>query len=375
MDFALTDEQQAVAELAGTILAERSTPARLDQLDARGEWLDRELQSDLAAAGMLGIALPEAHGGGGLDFLALHLVLTELGATTAHVPLWESVVLGALPVAAFGTPEQQAGLLPGVIDGTSILTAALVEDGRDDPRTPAVRAVEVDGGWRLDGSRTRVPCGQLADRILVPARTDDGGIGLFLVDPTVAGVELRPQESISGRPHAEVDLDGVALDAADVLGEVATHGGDRLDWVVQRARSGLASMQVGVTRTALEMSARYTSEREQFGRKIGSFQAVGQRVADAFIDCEGIRLTALQAAWRLSRGVDAADAVAIAAWWAAEGAHRVVHAAQHVHGGVGIDFDYPLHRYFTAAKEIEFTLGHATAQLLELGRRMAVEPV
>ena len=373
MDFALSDAHEALADLARTILTERSTQERLDALDAGEEWLDRELQVELAEAGLLGIALPEEHGGGGLDFLAVHLLLTEVGATAAHVPVWESIVLGALPVAAFGTADQQAALLPGVADGSTILTAALVGDGRDDPLTPSVQARPVDGGWTLDGTATRVPCGQLARRILVPARTEDGRVGLFLVDPAADGATLRPQETISGRPHAELELADLRLTEADVLGEVEGST-DRLDWLVQRARSGLASMQAGVTRTALEMSASYTSEREQFGRPIGSFQAVGQRVADAFIDTEGVRLTSLQAAWRLSEGHDARDAVSIAAWWAAEGGHRVVHAAQHVHGGVGIDFDYPLHRCFTAAKEIEFTLGHATSQLLELGRRMAVEP-
>lgn len=374
MDFSLTEDQEALRDLAAQILAEQSTKERLDALDASGEWLDRELWQQLVDAGIVGVALPEEHGGGGYGFVELHLVLQEVGATVAHVPLLETVVMGGLPIAEFGSDSQRQTLLPGIAAGDLLVTTALVEDGRSDTTTPATTARRTDDGWRLDGTKSRVPIGQLADRILVPARTDDGDVGVFVVDPSLGGVTVTPQDTISGRPHAEVVLDGVVLTDDDVLGEV--NGGEaRVRWIRERAQSALASTQAGVTRTALGMAAAYTSEREQFGRKIGSFQAVGQRVADAWIDTEGIRLTALQAAWRLGNGEDATQAVTIAKWWAAEGAHKVVHAVQHVHGGVGIDFDYPLHRYFTAAKEIEFSLGHATAQLLELGRHLAAEPV
>lgn len=369
MDFNLDEGQQALRDLANKILTERSTPQRLDALDASDEWLDRELLGELASTGILGIAVPEEHGGGGRGFLELHLVLSEVGAAAAHVPVWETAVLAGLPIAQFGSPDQQARFLPGIADGDLVLTAALSEDGRDDPRQPVTTtARSTAGGWRLDGTRTRVPCAQLADRILVPARTEDGEVGLFLVDPSGDGVDVRPQETISGRPHAQMVLTDVVVPDDDVL---SGGGTDALAWLLEHAEAGLASMQAGVIRTALEMSAAYTAEREQFGRKIGSFQAVGQRVADAFIDTEGVRLTSLQAAWRLAEGLPASEAVAIARWWAAEGAHRVAHAAQHVHGGIGIDYEYPLHRYFTAAKEIEFTLGHGTAQLLKLGRMLS----
>lgn len=369
MDFGLSDDQQALVDLTSRILADRSTPDRLDALDSSGEWFDADLWGELADAGILGITVPEELGGAGLGFLELHLVLTEVGATVAHVPLWETAVLGVLPLVAFSDSDDHRKLLADVARGERILTAALTEDGRGATLTPAATARRTGGEWRLDGVWTRVPCGQLADRILVPARTPDGS-GLFLIDPDRAGVTLQSQATISGRPHARLELDGVVVPDADVLGRSGQRN-DRLTWLMQHAQSGLASMQAGVIRAALELAARHTSEREQFGRKIGSFQAVGQRLADAFIETEGVRLTSLQAAWRLAAGLPAGEAVTIAKWWAAEGAHRVVHAAQHVHGGVGIDYDYPLHRYFTAAKEIEFTLGHGTDQLLELGRRMA----
>jgi 3-oxocholest-4-en-26-oyl-CoA dehydrogenase beta subunit len=159
----------------------------------------------------------------------------------------------------------------------------------------------------------------------------------------------------------------------DVVGEVGANS--PLPDVLLHAEAGLASMQSGVCATALKMSAEYTSEREQFGRPIASFQAVAQRVADGYIDAEAVRLTSLHAAWRLAEGLDAVSAVAIAKWWAADGGHRVLHAAQHVHGGVGLDVEYPLHRFFRLGKQIEFTLGHGTAHLQRIGRELATEPV
>src|SRR5205807_7487608 len=171
-----------------------------------------------------------------------------------------------------------------------------------------------------------------------------------------------------------MSLEGVTASDDDVLGSTGT-GRDRLDWIVDRATAALCSMQVGVTEEALRMTAQYTSAREQFDRPLAAFQAVAQRAADAYIDTEGVRLTAWQAVWRLAEGLPAANELAVAKFWAAEGGQRVVHAAQHLHGGIGVDVDYPLHRYFLWAKECELTLGSATPQLVKLGAALADEPI
>jgi alkylation response protein AidB-like acyl-CoA dehydrogenase len=141
--------------------------------------------------------------------------------------------------------------------------------------------------------------------------------------------------------------------------------------VIAHTTAGMCVIQVGVSERALEMTAEHVRQREQFGEPLAAFQAVSQRAADAFIDTEAIRLTAWQAVWRLSEGLPAADEVAIAKFWAADGGQRVAHAAQHLHGGVGADVDYPLRRYFTWAKANELMLGSATRQLLQLGARLA----
>jgi alkylation response protein AidB-like acyl-CoA dehydrogenase len=151
-------------------------------------------------------------------------------------------------------------------------------------------------------------------------------------------------------------------------------GADVLSWLVNRETLGLAALQLGVLERALELTADYARTREQFGRPIGSFQAVGQRLADAYIDVEALRLVTLEAAWRLSVGLPCAAELATAKFWAADAGHRVAHTAVHVHGGMGIDTDGPLHRYFLAAKRNEFALGSATAQLRRLGAELASTP-
>jgi alkylation response protein AidB-like acyl-CoA dehydrogenase len=370
MDFSLSDEQRDLRDLVARIVTDRVTPERLAALESGDDWLDREVWREFARAGVLGVSLPEDVGGAGAGFLELHLILEALGASVGHLPVWPTLVLGALPVAAFGTPEQRDRLLRPVIAGESLLTAALSGEG-----IPEATAQPSGSGWRVDGVLTLVPIAQLATRVLVPAdvRDRDGAVVVLLVDPGADGVVVRPQLTVNGEPQAELELAGVDVPEADVLAGPDL-GRQVLAWTLERAWSGLASLQAGLCERALRMAAEYTSRREQFDRPIASFQAVGQRLADAYIDTEAIRLTALQAAWRLSEGLPAADEVAIAKWWAAEGGHRVLHAVQHVHGGVGVDLDYPLHRYFLAAKQLEFELGTGMGQLLRLGSRMADEP-
>ena len=147
-----------------------------------------------------------------------------------------------------------------------------------------------------------------------------------------------------------------------------------VDWLTTRGTVGLCALQAGVAAESLQMTAKYATGRVQFDRPIATFQAVGQRLADCYIDAEAIRLTLWQAAWRLSKNLPAHNEIATAKFWAADGGHRIAHAAVHIHGGVGIDVDYPLHRYFVASKRIEFSLGGATTQLRRIGTTLAAEP-
>ncbi|GGO75023.1 acyl-CoA dehydrogenase family protein [Nocardioides deserti] len=370
MDFTLSPVTEALRDLATEILEDRSTPDRLGALAREGRWWDLDTHARLVDAGVVGAVVPEELGGAGLGYLDLHHVLLAVGATVAQVPLWEDVVLGALPLVRHGSPEQQQRLLPDLVAGRTHLTAALLEPGSADPLRPETTARATGDGWEVSGTKTQVTLAPEATRVLVAARVAEGpGTVLLLVDPTGSGVSLETQETVAGRPTSRMTLETVAVGADDVLG---TAGSDSpLEDVVLHASAGLASIAAGVAGRALRLAASYTSGRDQFGQPLATFQAVRQRLADAYIDVEAMRLTSLQAAWRLDADLDAQDAVQVAKFWAGDAGHRVVHTAQHVHGGMGIDLDYELHRCYRMAKWVEFTLGAGNQQLRHIGRRLA----
>ena len=366
MDFSYSEAQQAVRELAAQIIGDGASDERLRAFDSSGEGLDRELWRALADANLLGTSLPEANGGVGLDLLALCGLLEQAGRHTAPVPLVPVLVLGALPIAEFGRPAQRAHLLPGVIAGETLLTAALTELGGADPVRPRTRATRDGDGWRLNGAKECVPAAQLAERVLVPARTDEGATGVFMLDPRAAGVTLEPQQSTNHEPQSRIELAGARVSADDVLGD-ASAGGEIVHWLEERAAVAYSALQLGVAEAALERTAAYTCERKQFGRLIGSFQGVSLRAADAYISVEAMRATLQQAVYRLDAGLPAAREVAAAKWWSCRGGQDVVHTAQHLHGGIGADVEYPIHRYFLWAKQNELQLGGASQQLARLG--------
>ncbi len=368
MDFSLSEEQEAIRELARQILSDNVQHESLLKLEKSGEWFDMSLWQALTAANLPGVALPEDVGGSGFGTLELCLVLEELGRHVAPVPLFATSVLGAAAIAEFGSDAQKKRLLRPVLEEGVVLTAALSEAGASVPGKPRVTATREDDGWRLDGEKTCVPAGHLARCILVPARTE-AGVGVFLLDPESPGVTREPQVMTSGEPQVRLGLEGARVDAADVLGDPA-RGAAIVDWLVERATLALAAIQVGVCEGALRDTAAYIVERKQFGRPIATFQGVTLRAADAWIDVECMRATVYQAAWRLSAGRPAANEVAAAKWWAATAGMRVVHTAQHLHGGIGSDMEYPIHRFFLWAKQNELLFGGASQQLAQIGAKL-----
>jgi len=374
MDFSYSEDQQAIVDLAGQLLAEQSTHERQRELEGTDDTrFDRALWEQLATTGLLGTAVPEGLGGAGLGFQEVAAICEKLGRHTAAVPYLETVVLGVLPLVEFGSPAQQEAWLPRVVAGEVVLTAALQED-QAEPERPVTSARRDGDGWVLAGSKIPEPSAELADRVLVSAAVEGGDVGVFLVDPAADGASLVALDTTTGQPASLLQLDGVRVAAVDVLGGVEA-GRAILEWMLLRATAAQCAVGVGVCEAALEMTTEYIQERKQFGQPIAMFQAVGHRAADAFIDVQAIRLTTLQACWRLSAGLPAVREVALAKYWVAEAGARVVAAAQHLHGGMGVDRDYPVHRFYLYAKQLELDLGGTTEQLRRIGRVLAEMPL
>ena len=366
MEFALTEEQESIRELLEQVLTDLVHDDSLKMLAKEGRWFHERAWVQLADSGMLGLAIPEEHGGAGLGLTELCLLLHQVGRTVAPIPAIETLVSAALPIAAFGSAEQKPRFLPGVAQGQIVLSAALVDLGSRDPMHPSAKATPDGDGWRVTGRFSNVAYADLAGRIVVPAHAGDGAPLLLLLDPEAEGVRLGAQRGTNGQPLWLLDLDDATVAATDVLAG-PERGRSALKYLVDRTMLGICAVELGIAEQALFMTAKYSGERRQFGVPIGVFQGVTQRVGDAYIDVQAMRSTMWQACWRLDEGLEADRELAIAKFFAADAGARVVAAAQHVHGGMGFDRDYPLYRYFMTSKHLEFTLGGAHESLTRLG--------
>jgi len=365
MDFSTTEAANDLGGLTRTITEAVCTNEHQRELDSLDEKFDRPLWGKLIESDILSAATPEALGGGGFGVLEQVAVLVALGRQLAAVPYLESVVLGAGALAKFGSEALQQEWATPAITGEKIIALALDGEMGQGP----VQATSSGAAYKLTGSRTQVGYGPVADAFLVPAETDSGR-KVFLIAKDDPGVTVTSLDTTGHGSVGHLELQGV--EAARVVG--GDQGDTVLAWLTNHSSLGRSAYQLGVLERALELTSQYAGEREQFDRPIGSFQAVSSRLADGYIDVKALRLTVTQAAWRLSEDLPADVDVDTAAFWAADAGHRVAHTTVHVHGGVGIDLDHPVHRYFLAAKQTEFAVGGATGQLLRIGRELADTP-
>jgi alkylation response protein AidB-like acyl-CoA dehydrogenase len=350
MNLTLDETQQELRGLAAQILAGRGSADHVAEVEATPDRFDRELWRELAEAGLLGVAVPDEHGGLGFGSVELGLVCEELGRVVAPVPLVPTSCAAQL-IAHVGTTEQQQSWLPGIVGGSTVIAIAPPQSVVD---------VTLDGD-RISGQLIGVAWAHVADLLLVPI-----GDTVVAIDPTADGVTATRGVTTAREVALTLSLAGVAAE------RIGTSGAQR--WLHDRWRTALASLQAGVTDGALRMTAAYTSTREQFDKPLSTFQAVALKAADAYLDTTAIQSTARQAAWALDEGHDATLAVLTAAWWAAEGGQHCVHLTQHLHGGMGADITYPVHRYFLWGKQIELLVGGASALLAELGDALVERP-
>jgi 3-oxocholest-4-en-26-oyl-CoA dehydrogenase beta subunit len=371
MDFGFDEAQQAVSQSAAGVFGGLATDERAAEIERTDDRFDDRLWAELARANLLGLAVPESDGGSGLGLTEVCLVLEQQGRTVAPVPLWATLVLGAMPIAKWGTADQRSRWLPGVVSGEVRLSAALAEVGAREGSSPPISAVRDGESWLLSGTAFAVPQAHLAERVIVPAHAREGLL-LALVDPKGVGAALQRAVTTDRQVHPHLQLDNVRVEPADVLASPGETDAV-LAGMLELARTGLGAIALGVAEEAISRTAVYLNERHQFGKPLSTFQGAKMRAADAWIDTEAIRVTLWEAAWRIDTGRSASEAVAVAKWWASEAGQRVVHATQHLHGGMGADIEYPIHRFFLWGKQIELMLGTPPAELEALGDLLATE--
>jgi hypothetical protein len=373
VDFELDEAQQDLRGLANDLLSREATPERLTTHEQSGAPYDTVTWKALAQAGLLGACLPEEAGGAGLGAVELAVLLREIGAHVAPVPAYASLALGAMTIAAHGTPDQRA-LLEGVATGDAVLTGAVREPGTGTVRTTACRTGDA---YVLNGVKTFVPYAAEASHILVPARTDSG-VDVFLVEPPA--VELSPHPAATGEPMARVALRDVEVRPDARLGGHDEHTDEHRDehrhsdeggaWATlsRYARAGAVAAISGVVGGALDLTSKHVKTREQFGRALAEFQAVTMQVGDVYIAKRALDVAMWAGVWRLHHDLEDVDEVlAIASYNACDPAMKALYACQHLHGGLGVDVTYPLHRYFAWGKHYGHLLGGAEAQLDTIG--------
>jgi alkylation response protein AidB-like acyl-CoA dehydrogenase len=367
VDFNLDETQQEIKGLAAEVLGRECARERLEEFEKSGAPFDEAAWKALAQAGLLGIVLPEDAGGAGLGPVELAVVLREVGLHAAPVPVYASLALAALPIARHGTAEQRALLAP-LTEGAVVLTGAFREVGTAGEVSATAR--EDGGGYVLDGVKTFVPYAREAARILVPARVEGAGIGVFLVEPAAVG--LTEQPSATSEPLYRVVLDGVRAGAGDLLG--GTADGAAWDTLRRCALAGAVAVSSGVIEGALELTKEYTKTREQFDRALAQFQAVTMQISDVYIAKRALDVAVWAGVWRLAEGAaDAEELLEIAAYNAGDPVIRALYTCQHLHGGIGLDITYPLHRYFAWGKHCAHLLGGADDRLDALGALIAQE--
>src|ERR1022692_1749566 len=382
MDFEPTQTQQVIAGSAADVLGGAGLAS------TRPDWpgpigqpgYDVAAWQALAKAGLLALTLPSWLDGDGLGVLDAATLVTETARRAVPVPALETIMLGVLPVVRWASQDLQARLLAGVGAGETILTAALREPSKGMAAEPGTVVTLTGGasasaGWgTVSGTKIGVPYAGEASWILVPARLRAGGHAVVVLDRTAAGISVRRTPASSGAPEYTVGLVDVPITGVLGIGERGVaQAGAAVDDLYQLAAAGAGALGDGLVAGALALTTSYLATREQFGRPLATFQAVAQQIADVYITGRTLHLAALSACWRLDTGREAGDDADVAAYWLAEEAPAALRTCHHLHGGIGVDASYPLHRYSAMINDLARFVGGAQDRLDRLGDRAVCE--
>jgi len=366
MDFSLTEEQSQIKELANQIFRDNSSDEFQMAFAKTDDLYSTELWNLVAEAGLLGMAVPEQFGGSGFGVIEVCQMLEEQGRFVAPIPLLPSLVYGGLTLAKYGSEAQNQKYLSALATGEAILTGAVAEESMSLAIRSECKASGSGDSWSLKGTRVAVPYAEQAVVIVVAAETEQGK-ALFLVEPSASGVSCEFTNSANFEPLYSVTFDGAS---AELLGTVE-QGEEILQFMLNNGALACSATMIGITEDSMRRTAEYTGERKQFETTIASFQNTTMKLADCYIDIQCLRSTYTEALWKMSEGLNCDAEVKAAKYWASTAGHQVTHICQHLHGGIGADVEYPLHRYYIWFKQMDLTMGAATKQLADLGALLA----
>ena len=377
MDLDLTQEQKILKRSAQEFLKKECPPSLLREMKDDERGYPQKLWNQMAELGWTGVMIPEKYGGIGSNFLDLCILLEAIGEACCQSPFFSTVVLGGLAILSAGSEEQKEALLPKIADGDLILALAMTEPGSWYGTSNIAMCAKPDkNDYVLNGTKIFVENAHLADYIICVARTNatkspDGGLTLFLVDTKSPGIKFSPLRTLSYDKQCEVAFNKVSLPKSNVLGEVG-EAGSILKKLQDQATVAKCAELVGCIQTAFDMTVAYAKERKQFGRPIGSFQAVQHHCANMVVDVDGSRFITYQAAWKISEGIPASLDVAMAKAWTSSASRRVTSLAHQIHGAISFTEEYDVHLYYRRAKAAEVAFGDTEYHLEKVAQLLGL---
>ena len=379
MNFAFSEEQEMLRDTARRFLETKSPSEVVRRLMETDEGYDPSLWSEIAAQGWQAMAIPEEYGGAGFSFMEQAILMEEMGRTLFPSPFLSTVVVGADLVLTAGTEEQKQEILPGIAAGERTIALAHLEENGSWGADGITMVAKKDGSdLMLDGVKSFVVDGHTADTLIVVARTDDtssgeDGISLIVVPGDADGISRRRLETMDQtRKQAEIRFEGVRVPASSILGGEGT-GWAALQDTLDRAVVALAFEQVGGATTCMEMSVQYAKDRVQFGRPIGSFQAIKHKCADMLVEVESAKSAAYYAGWAVTAGDDEVKVVApLAKSYCSEAFFHCAAETIQIHGGIGFTWEHDAHLYFKRAKTDELLFGSPAHHRAVLADRLGI---
>lgn len=371
MNFNYTEDQLAIKDVADRMFRDLCSDEQIKQSFKQAQPFHRELWQQLASAGLLATPLPAEFGGSEMGMTELGMILEAQGRSVAPIPLVETIVECAMPIAQFGSDALKKRVLSGVASGEILLSA--VRPYRGLRGKTALTAQAKGDQWVLNGDSSLVTYAPIANGYLVTANLQGGKKWVGYCDAQIDGVTVVAQRSTSAELAGHLHFKDVVISSANTLA-INEQADELLEWQAQRTYTALAAQQVGILAEGLRRAAEYTNERKQFGRSLSSFQAVSQQAADGYMAIEALRGVYWRALDDLENTGQAELSARVAKFWIAESGHVAAHIFLHIHGGIGQDLDYPLHRFFIWAKKNELYLGSASDHAAALGQLIRATP-